>query len=429
MAGSAEIQLPAAEDTTSHQPSSPLPDLTDRELSPAIDTQQGLEEVQQNTLLLPQGEQVQPQPQTNARRIADLTPSKDAPGSILAQSFYALKPPGFLLRAPASTDDTPRPHRSFNFTMSAFHPARTPRSASPVSGDPKTPLNANPLPDHSGPALVDENNQLPLVYHARYPGPWNDHMRTPFTKRVNADGRVYLTGSPGNNIQEAPQPMPLENDRDTITNEEWSIIQAAKKRLAKSRNPAHVEGHILGRALLSEESEGGLTESDASPGSSDEYRPSGAPIDTVCSERARSIASDVELEPNTRLTALQKGKGRGTEKKGQSRDTDAISPSAGPPYSADITGTTKSTAKGRPGRLSKSTLATFKDFGESTRQAAHNLADLHGVNFATVMRYAALGAGSASRAPSDFNTFQTIYAAQVLAATECAFAPLISPSP
>lgn len=76
-------------------------------------------------------------------------------------------------------------------------------------------------------------------------------------------------------------------------------------------------------------------------------------------------------------------------------------------------------AKPARGRISKAQVASFKQFGDDTRQAAQNMADAVGVNLATVINHAGLGAGTSARSPSDFNTYKSIYASQKLADTGC----------
>lgn len=212
--------------------------------------------MQHNVLLLSQDEPVQPQLQPNIKPIVvpqnvlllAQDKSKDGTTLIPAPSSYAAtsNPRGTVLRPLSAVDDTPRPNGPFNFSMAAAHPAQTSLSASLGSGGPKTPPNATLLPDYFGTALVAKNTQRPFIlYQASFPGLWNDHMRTPFTKRINADSRVYFTESPRNAIQDAPQPMLLGDDPDTLTNEEWMIIRASQAHLARSRNPAYAHSDAL----------------------------------------------------------------------------------------------------------------------------------------------------------------------------------------
>lgn len=113
-------------------------------------------------------------------------------------------------------------------------------------------------------------------------------------------------------------------------------------------------------------------------------------------ERREASSSDSSDSPAP-LTAKQKGKAR------------QATPYAGP----DELSAPKNSATGR-GRLPQTTIRTFREFGEVTRQRAQELADLHLVNLATVMRHASLGAGSETRAPSDCNTFKSIFSAETL---------------
>lgn len=69
------------------------------------------------------------------------------------------------------------------------------------------------------------------------------------------------------------------------------------------------------------------------------------------------------------------------------------------------------------GRLTKADVASFHIFGQATREAAQELADLHRVNLATVMCHAGLGAGKSTRTAIDFNTFKNIHASMLLSDT------------
>lgn len=139
-----------------------------------------------------------------------------------------------------------------------------------------------------------------------------------------------------------------------------------------------------------------IVESDCS-GSDHEFQPELTPKAREPREEHSDSDTSNSLPP---LTAKQKGKGK---QAGRNAGPEEL---AAPNNSID----------GR-GRLLKATIASFREFGETTRQRAQQLADLHHVNLATVMKHASLGAGTEVRAPNDCNTFKSIYSAESLAET------------
>lgn len=139
-----------------------------------------------------------------------------------------------------------------------------------------------------------------------------------------------------------------------------------------------------------------IMESDCS-GSDHEFVPELTPKAREAREDHSSTDTSNSPPP---LTAKQKGKGKQAALNAGPEELSA------PNNSIDSRG-----------RLLKATITSFREFGETTRQRAQELADLHHVNLATVMKHASLGAGSETRAPNDCNTFKSIFSAESLAET------------
>lgn len=247
----------------------------------------------------------------------------------------------------------------------------------------------------------------PLIeYRTSYPGPWNSGMRTPFTKRINSSGKIYLTDSPGRHIQEAPQPFTLFQDPALVTYQEWQAtiprsatvepvdVPVDESTSRRKTRPQRTTARNNKQAQASVNPDGQHSplpaeESDIT-GSDSEYVLPLPKRQAPTPDAIVNIESDDGSSSN-RFTAKQKGKHR------QQED----------PSSDEV--------PLRRGRLNKDTTMSLKLFGDTTRLAAQELADLHRINLATVMRYAGLGAGSETRASNDCNTFKTIYAAKTLA--------------
>lgn len=263
------------------------------------------------------------------------------------------------------------------------------------------------------------------VYLARYPGPWNSPMRTPFTKRVDANHRVYLTDSPGNVIQEATQPFPVGKDPDTVSNAEWLLLkglnlrgphhQARRKRV--STNP-----HYADCNSPDNEHGGRPDESDASASDTD-YVPNSERSAQSKARDDHSSAHEQSLSPPP-FTAKQKGKGPAVHKdQVHTQRQLAVGLETLLSETEDLAESMEDGSRSARGRPNQAVVALFREFGESTRHTAQALASDTGFNLATVMRHAGFGAAQATRAPSDYNTFKKLWSAQVLAATSGMLVP------
>lgn len=177
-------------------------------------------------------------------------------------------------------------------------------------------------------------------------------------------------------------------------------LYSGQQRTSRSALPRPREfliGQQLAIDTFEDEEHPAPVESELS-GSDGEYIPEGSapPHDIAPSEQESNSPA------TPALTAKEKGKARDV--------ANTICPD-------DVSCHDDARAKSTHGRLSKATIASFKSFGDLTRLRAQELADIHGINLATVLRHASLGAGSESRAPNDCNTFKSIYSAELFASS------------
>lgn len=236
-------------------------------------------------------------------------------------------------------------------------------------------------------------------YSTSFPGPWNsyDSERTPFTKRINKFGKIYLTDSPGQHVQEAAQPLELDKATDLVTFRQWQASQGATEypqdiRVAFAQTARAQRSTVVkARTNVSYKPHHYQAESDCSGGGSD-YEPETSPA-------PESLPINPAVPPQT-LTARQKGK-----------QPSHVSPASDQNLELPIAPVL------RRGRLNNETTKLLQSFGEATRQRAQELATLHGLNMATVMRIAGLGATTGTRVSSECNSYKSIYAAQILADT------------
>lgn len=252
-------------------------------------------------------------------------------------------------------------------------------------------------------------------YSTSFPGPWNspNRARTPFTKRINKSGKIYLTDSPGNGIREASQPFDMDHDPDLVTYAEWQDYRHSQRALKAHDNPDHepdapgdngpnqlptAKAKPIPRNTVAEAPNSDHGDSDDS-GADGDYQLPIPKAKPITSYRA-DVAAHQHVSGPKGLTARQKSKRPQREYplSDEGEDCPVV-----PPL--------------RQGRLTKDITKLLESFGESTRRQGQELATLHGVNFATVMRLAGLGATTGSRASSEFNTFKSIYAAQIFADT------------
>lgn len=292
-----------------------------------------------------------------------------------------------------------------------------------------------------------------LEYTTSFPGPWNsfDRARTPFTKRITKSGKIYLTDSPGSQIQEASQPFDIQHASDLVTHEEWQTHSTRQHALEdvdiadlSTGTQASRLQHMVTKQTRPAQGTAGITRtpayaSDASGNDSDYQLPMAKakpiPHNTVSGvpNRADDDESDFSGDDSDYQLPTPKAKPKAKRITSDRADVVAQRHSSVPKV---LTARQQSKQPQREralseveeeevplvsvlrqGRLTKDVTKLMESFGESTRRRAQELATIHGVNFATVMRLAGLGAGTGTRASSECNTFKSIYAAQIFSDT------------
>lgn len=235
-------------------------------------------------------------------------------------------------------------------------------------------------------------------------------MRTPWTKRIDASRRIYLTDSPGQGLQGLMQP--LEDNIETVTNAEWNLARNAdghgKRNATRQTRTTMYMSNVDPDVFEDDVEIPDTAESDLSP-SDEEYHPH-SPNAAHSSDSGSAIP----------FTAKEKGKAVPNRKRASPRHVGDHPPLAAIDFDQEDTPAIAS--KPVTGRPTREAIAAFREFGQATQCGAQALATFHNVNIATVMRHSGLGAMQGTRAPSDFNTFKKLWAARTFAATGCRFA-------
>lgn len=298
----------------------------------------------------------------------------------------------------------------------------TPRALSNNPLIPRRPLAASPTHEGGAMDIPSHSRRHPRalephrVYTARYPGPWNSPMRTPFTKRIAANRRIYLTASPGRQL-DGLIALSDEEDDEEMMNAEWELVKNinvhsephAPRRTRTRHGNRYGDNDVFEDAVepLAHESDVSLSDQ--------EYLP-----DTAKSIPSEDSDSSNDGRPGSPVHVKGKGKGKtvNVPKRGRATIQDAAAAALSGISDSGLDDTLIQPPKGRP---TKEAAELFREFGQATRERAQALATRHGVNLATVMRHAGFGTVQGTRAPSDFNTFKKLWAAQTLAETGGAF--------